>query len=146
MGGGFVWSMYFNDCLRVNLYHGLSDPVYFTQGVKQGCSLSPMLFVLFIASLGVVLDRTKLGVELGGMILTALFFADDLLLLSRTPKHGMNSLLRVVSQFCKDMKMILSTSKTYILTNSRNQGSWKVEEDTIEEILVAKYLGVSIQV
>ena len=44
------------------------------------------------------------------------------------------------------MKMTLSTSKTYILTNSRNQGSWKVEEETIEEILVAKYLGVNIQV
>ena len=101
---------------------------------------------LFIASLGVALDSTKLGVELGGTILTALFFADDLLLLSRTPKHGMNSLLRVVSQFCKDMKMTLSTSKTYILTNSRNQGSWKVEEETIEEILVAKYMGVNIQV
>ena len=55
----------------------------------------------------------------------------------------MNSLLRVVSQFCKDMKMTLSMFKTYILTNSRNQGSWKVEEETIEEILVAKYLGVN---
>ena len=54
--------------------------------------------------------------------------------------------MRVVSQFCKDMKMTLSTSKTYILTNSRNQGSWKVEEETIEEILVAKYMGVNIQV
>ena len=101
---------------------------------------------MFIASLGVALDSTKLGVELEGTVLTALFFADDLLLLSRTPKHRMNSLLRIVSQFCKDMKMTLSTSKTYILTNSRNQGSWKVEEETIEEILIAKYLGVSIQV
>ena len=141
-----IRSMYYNDCVRVNLSRGLSDPVYFTQGVKQGCSLSPMLFALFIASLGVALDSTKLGVELGGTVLTALFFADDLLLLSRTPKHGMNSLLRIVSQFCKDMKMTLSTSKTYILTNSRNQGFWKVEEETIEEILIAKYLGVSIQV
>ena len=50
-----IRSMYFNDCVRVNLSHGLSDPVYFTQGVKQGCSLSPMLFALFIASLGVAL-------------------------------------------------------------------------------------------
>ena len=39
--------------------------------------------------------------------------------------------------------MTLSTSKTHILTNSRNQGSWKVEEETIEEILVAKYMGVN---
>ena len=141
-----IRSMYFNDCVRVNLNEGLSDPVYFTQGVKQGCSLSPMLFALYIASLGMALDRTKLGVKLGNVILTALFFADDLLLLSRTPKRGMNKLLKIVAQFCNDMKMKLSTSKTYILTNSRNQGSWKVEGETIEEILIAKYLGVNVQV
>ena len=41
-----------------------------------------MLFALFIASLGVALDSTKLGVELGGMILTALFYSDDQLLLT----------------------------------------------------------------
>ena len=136
-----IRSMYFNDSVRVNLNEGLSDPVYFTQGVKQGCSLSPMLFALYIASLGMALDGTKLGVKLGNVILTALFFADDLLLLSRTPKQGMNKLLRIVTQFCNDMKMKLSTSKTYILTNSRNQGSWKVEGETIEEIL-----GVNVQV
>ena len=141
-----IRSMYFNDSVRVNLNEGLSDPVYFTQGVKQGCSLSPMLFALYIASLGMALDGTKLGVKLGNVILTALFFADDLLLLSRTPKQGMNKLLRIVTQFCNDMKMKLSTSKTYILTNSRNQGSWKVEGETIEEILIAKYLGVNVQV
>ena len=40
------------------------------------------------------------------------------------------------------MKMKLLTSKTYILTNMRNQGSGS---DTIEEILIAKYLGENIQ-
>jgi len=34
-----IRSMYYNDCVRVNLAQGLSDPIYFTQGVKQGCSL-----------------------------------------------------------------------------------------------------------
>ena len=56
---------------------GLSNPVYFTDGGKQGCSLSPMLFALYIASLGVVLDNTRWGwggVVLGKMTLTALFF------------------------------------------------------------------------
>jgi len=95
--------------------------------VKQGCSLSPMLFALFVASLAVALDDTKLGVK--SKLITALFFADDLLLLSRSLKRGMNRLLRIVSQFCSDMKMKLSSSKTYILTNTGYVGSWKVEED-----------------
>ena len=141
-----IRSMYFNDCVQINLAHGLSEPLFFTQGVKQGCSLSPLLFALYIASLGQALDNSKLGVKLGKVMITAIFFADDLLLLSRTPNRGMNKLLRIVSGFCMDMHMKLATSKTYILTNSPNEISWKVDNVTIEEILVAKYLGVTIQV
>ena len=41
-----IRSMYYNDSIRVSLANGLSEPLYFTQGVKQGCSLSPLLFAL----------------------------------------------------------------------------------------------------
>ena len=44
------------------------------------------------------------------------------------------------------MHMKLATSKTYILTNAPNEISWMVDNVTMEEILVAKYLGVTIQV
>ena len=36
--------------------------------------------------------------------------------------------------------------KPYIFTNTGYVGSWKVEEDTVEEVLVSKYLGVQMQV
>jgi len=106
-----IRSMYYNDCVRVYLAQGLSDPIYFTQGVKQGCSLSPMLLALYIASLGTALHNTKLGIEFGQVTITALFFADDLLLLSNTPKGGMNKLLSIVTKFCNDMRMKLSVTK-----------------------------------
>ena len=93
-------SMYFNDSVQINLAHGLLEPLYFTQGVKQGCSLSPLLFALYIASLGQALDSSKLGVKLGKVMITAIFFEDDLLLLSRTPKRGMNKLLRHAHEAC----------------------------------------------
>ena len=65
--------------------------------------------------------------KLGNVVITAFFFADDLLQvlqLSRTPKRGMNKLLRIVSRFCMDMHMKLATSKTYILTNAPNEIFW----------------------
>ena len=95
-----IRSMNYIDCVRVNFAQRLSDPIYFTQGVKQGSSLSPMLFALYIASLGASLQETNLGIEFGYTTLTALFFADDLLLLSSTPKGGMNKLLNIVTEFC----------------------------------------------
>jgi len=111
-----IRSIYYNDCVQVSLAQGLTEPLYSTQGVKQGCSLSPMLFALYIASLGQQLQNLKLGVALGGVIVTALFFADDLLLLSRTPKMGMNRLLKTSAGFCRDVHMNLSASKTFILS------------------------------
>ena len=140
-----IRSMYYNDSIRVSLTQGLSAPLYFTQGVKQGCSLSPLLFALYISSLGSALHNTKLGVKIGDEMVTALFFADDLVLISGTPKTGMNKLLRVVCNFCTDMKMTLATSKTYIISNATYDINWSVNSETIEEILVAKYLGVKLQ-
>ena len=36
----------------------------------------------------------------------------------------------------------LAVSKTFILTSSQEHIDWMVEDATIEEVLVAKYLGV----
>ena len=44
------------------------------------------------------------------------------------------------------MKMKLATTKTYILSNANYNVSWKIKNDTIEEILIAKYLGIHVQV
>ena len=130
-----IRSMYYNDCVRISLVHGHTDLLYFTRGVKQGCSLSTMLFALYISGLGDALHLSKLG------IISTLFFADDLVLISSTPKTGMNMLQGIVAKFCRDMRM---ASKTFILFNALNEVSWSYELETIEETLVAKYLGVDI--
>ena len=46
-----IRSMYYNDNIRLLLPGWLSDPLWFTKGVKQGCLLSPMLFALYVSGL-----------------------------------------------------------------------------------------------
>ena len=94
-----IRSMNFNDSVCISLDSGVSEPLYFTQGVKQGCSLS-----LYIASLGTALHNSKLGIKIGAEFITARF-ADDLVLISGTSKSGMIKLLKLVgTSFAKIIK------------------------------------------
>ena len=95
-----------------------------------------------MAGLGEKLHAMKEGV------ISALFFADDLVLVSRTKVRGMERMLKEVSRFCNDMHMKLSIEKTIILSNGPQGQSWKVEPGTpdLEASLVGKYLGIDIQV
>ena len=82
-------------------------------------------------------------------MLTGLFFADDLVLISKTSVRGMNKLLKIVDKFClKDMDMWLSESKSYMLTTGEKGRSWRIwtSEEYLEETLTAKYLGINIGV
>ena len=121
-----VQSMYDNDNVVINLSQGLSAPLWFTGGVKQRCALSPLLFALYIAGLGIRLQETKLGIEIGGVHLTGLFFADDLILVSKTPIRGMCYLLGQLNQFCTSMKMVLSVSKSFVLTTGDHSKKWRI--------------------
>ena len=81
--------------------------------------------------------------------MSALFFADDLVLISRTRKRGLERMLCVVSRFCQGMYMKLAVNKTVIILGGAASSRWAVGGDdcgNLEATLISKYLGIEIQV
>ena len=78
---------------------GLSPPLWFTKGEKQGCVLSHTLYALYISSLCQALHGLREGVDVDSVVISALFFADDKVLISRIKKGGLEKMLWLVNRF-----------------------------------------------
>ena len=161
-------SMYKNDSIKFLINGHYSDELWLTQGVKQGtylatnnaisklykrtlgnfsgCNLSPLLFCLFISQLGMELNNTGLGIDLGTVNIAAVFFADDICLISRN-KSTLNQLMDITRTFFKSHKLVLSETKSKVLNYNAETGQTTFDGDhhsplTLESVLHFKYLGV----
>ena len=119
----------------------LTDPVLQTRGVQQGDSLSPTLFIMYIADLSSYLED-ETGIE-------KQFYADDLEAhsLNRTDiQNALNSL----SQWCSENDIQLNESKTKVV-KFRNGGRLAQEDkftyrdSPIEVVSSYEYLGITLQ-
>lgn len=126
-------------------------------GVKQGDSLSPLLFNIAMDPLICDLQKSGKGFTFGsdGLIeqITALAFADDIAVLSNT-WEGMSTNLRIIEKFSKTTGLKLNVKKTHgfyishhkdkILVN--NCKPWQFEKQNIENINPGeseRYLGLN---
>ena len=66
--------------VRIRVNGSLSDPFPINRGLAQGCSLSPLIFSLFLASLSHYLDSVPeiTGCSVLGQILKRFIYADDI--------------------------------------------------------------------
>ena len=71
------------------------------QGVAQGCSLSPILFPVFIKGLLKEVDDAEIGIDLSRCgRLRGLLFADDFVGVSES-KDQLQTLIDVVHAYCR---------------------------------------------
>ena len=133
-------------CVRAcnNLSEYFKCPV----GVRQGCVMSPTLFSMFINQLAVHINNTGVhGVQfLPTMLeLFILLFADDIALLSTTPK-GLQAQLNGLKKCCDDLKLSVNEEKTKIMVFRRGgflgqKEKWYYEGKQLEVVNSYCYLG-----
>ena len=146
-GGQFLESLkslYKGDFVTCEANGITSKPVFLGRGLRQGCSLSPMLFALYVSDMSKDLHASNLGVLLHKVCVSSLFFADDILLVARDA-DGLRRLLEIVQQHCEDLDMKLSVTKSKVM--STTQDVWELfggDEviGALDKVLQFKYLGL----
>ena len=145
-----IKSMYKNSYCAVKVQTKITIFFKCEKGVRQGCPLSPILFNIFINNLTFDLDKmNSSAVELpNGSFISCLMYADDVILISKTP-NGLQKLLDCVNMFCKTLKMMVNPIKTKCITFTRKnkinkKDIFSIREHYVENVSQVNYLGLEI--
>ena len=103
-------------CVRVNGKQ--SKTFYMGVGLRQGCVLPPLLFIVYMNWIDKCSPADEC-VTIGNCKISRLLFADDLVLLSST-EFGLQRALNSFADACNTAGMKISTAKTKVLHFSRN--------------------------
>uniref|UniRef100_A0A3P8RWJ4 Reverse transcriptase domain-containing protein n=1 Tax=Amphiprion percula TaxID=161767 RepID=A0A3P8RWJ4_AMPPE len=101
-----------NFCHWIKILYSKPQAAVFTNGVlshffdisrstRQGCSLSPLLFTIFLEPLAIQIRENSLirGVLGGGREHKLFLYADDILVLSKDPANSITTLLEVIDEY-----------------------------------------------
>ena len=105
----YLRSLYAGSCTRLRVSGELSQEICITRGVRQGDPLSPVLFNSVI-DLALRDMDTNIGVPVGGQTLSCLAFADDLVILAKTPR-GLQTQFTIVERALGSCGLTLNAQK-----------------------------------
>ena len=162
-----IKSFYHQDSFFCEVGQIVTDYLYPRRGLKQGCSLSPCLFNLYVLDLYCRIEDLDVGISLPTPSTTGarashghrhphnastkvkiLLFADDVLLLSSN-REDMHVMLQSLQGWCSDYNMNISQTKSKIVSSDSLE-SWDVITpdmeywSSLEQVLHSKYLGIDV--
>ena len=131
-------------CIRLN--NNLTDWFNTGKGVKQGDSLSPILFLTFINDLAKELKSLNIGVNYGNSKIPILMYADDVVLLTENSDE-LQIMLDCVYNWCKKWQMSVNLDKTKIVSfrkrdQIRMNRVFKYGDNCVDYVSCYKYLGI----
>ena len=137
-------ALYTDDCIDCVVNGLQTTPIFLRRGLRQGCSLSPLLFALYISDVGNEVTLTQLGFRLGNVCISGLLFADDIVLVANS-SAGLKTLLALVKTLFDDLKLDISEDKSQVI--SPDDESWDLLDRSsnvvmsLKQVALYKYLG-----
>ncbi|MEW8546871.1 MAG: reverse transcriptase domain-containing protein [Candidatus Thiodiazotropha sp.] len=117
-----------------------------TNGVRQGCVISPILFCYFLNDLKDYVSVDSHGIDLDFCKIFLLLFADDLVMFADT-KIELQRLINRLENYCNEFKLKINMDKTNIIV-FRNGGylrsyeKWFFGDIPVKVVTYYKYLGL----
>ena len=81
-----------------------------SNGLRQGCILSPILISLYINTLVDEIKRAEVGVECRGQWIPALLYADDMVMFAEE-EEGLVRGLKVLEEWCEKWSVKVNAEK-----------------------------------
>ena len=140
-------ALYSGDSVRCSYNNTETGSVYLRRGLRQGCSLSPLLFALYVSDIGDTLSTSTLGFDLDGHPVAGLLFADDIVLISRT-SAGLKTLFSLIKSHCDELLLEINTGEGKSEVVSPSDEDWDILDDngevslSLRQVLQYKYLGL----
>ena len=124
----------------------LSDALHIKTGVRQGCLLSPLLFLIAIDwVMKMSVDGQRTGIQWNPFEqLEDLDFADDLALISGSHTHIQQKTTKL-HEISKQLGLRINAGKTKVMRlNTKSHQPITIEEQSLEDVVEFVYLGSNI--
>ncbi len=152
IGGNFykvIRDMYSNNTSQIKLGGKLTPSFVCDLGVRQGDSLSPTLFNLFVDDISGLLQNNECDpFNLNGTLISSLFYADDLVILSRS-RTGLQRAMNKLTKYCQQWHLEVNAKKSQIMiTHKRSYNHCEkitFGKSVLDYVKEYKYLGVIIK-
>ena len=133
--------VYTNDSTDLWLNGREIGSVDVSSGIKQGCTVSPLLFILLINSLIEEVEKEDLGFKNEKIFVPVLFFADDGLLLTESV-DDMKILIEMVEKKGKEIGLEINRNKSMAMIYNMNDKPVEINGIIVKSAF--KYLGLTI--
>ncbi len=139
-----------SSAIKLNGVEGSTFPL--ARSVRQGCSLSPYLFILVTDVLGHMLDDHRFGVEglalSGGGKIIDQTFADDTAFYLQGTRDNMERTQKVLDIFCRASGEKINWHKTAVIWASKRNKEWEWGQEVglqwVPEGKGVRYLGIQV--
>lgn len=141
-----IESMYANLKGQAKILGLLSDTFDISIGLRQGCNLSPQLFNAYINDLPNLLKRAECDpVTLNGLKVNILSYADDMLILSKSPQ-GLQKSLNILQIYCEKWQLVVNENKTKIMifNKIKHDSRFSFGDKEIDIVDQHTYLGIRL--